>query len=212
MGNIIIMAEIKPVLTKVFEVTDPSILHAWFAECTKRGFNNNISVEAMRFDWVLEQGGRWWASMENGKIIAISGTHPHFLDGWRIMFRGAQLTSRKNIEWSPSFSHIHMWYDHALHQIDYVESNGGKDIPCYCSSDSQSSSDSSTSARYYKNFKLAAEIGIIENLGHKKIYNELQNVWRIHKATLKEKYVVRPGLYSLMDVINDKNVREHVSS
>ena len=49
-------------------------------------------------------------------------------------------------------------------------------------------------------------------MGDKKVYGKLQTVWKYNVEVFMEKQVVRPGLYSLMDVTNDKKVREHVSS
>lgn len=213
MENIIIMAETKPTLTKVFEITDPDILDTWFVECTERGFENNLSAEAMRFDWVLEQGGKWWGSMERGRVVAVSGMHPHFLDGWRMVFRGAQLEAREDVKWSPFFTHIHTWYDQASYQLEYAQSVDGKNVLVYSSTVAlEENAHSPRSHNFHKNMSLAAEVGLVEYVGTKKVYGELQAIWKHNMEVIMEKQVVRPGLYSLMDVINDKNVREHVSS
>ena len=203
----------KPTLTKVFEITDPDILDTWFVECTERGFENNLSVEAMRFDWVLKQGGKWWGSMERGRVVSVSGAHPHFLDGWRLTFRGAQLEARKGVKWNPFFTHVHHWYDHASYQLEYAQSVAGKNVLVYSSTPVQASdAHSPHSHNYHKNSFLAAEVGLLECMGDKKVYGKLQTVWKYNVEVFMEKQVVRPGLYSLMDVTNDKNVSEHVSS
>ena len=203
----------KPIPTKVFEIEDPSILDTWFVECIERGFENNLNVEAMKFYWVLEQGGKWWGSMEQGRVVAVSGAHPHFLDGWRLTFRGAQLEARKGVKWNPFFTHIHHWYDHASHQYEYAQSVAGKNVSVYSSTVAlEDRAHSPEAHKHHTNHELAAEVGRMEHVGNKKVYGELQAIWKHNMEVFMEKQAVRPGLYSLMDVTNDKNVREHVSS
>lgn len=207
------MAETKPTLTKVFEITDPDILDTWFVECTERGFENNLNVEAMKFYWVLEQGGKWWGSMEQGRVVGVSGAHPHFLDGWRVTFRGAQLEARKGVEWNPFFTHIHHWYDHSSYQLEYAQSVAGKNVSVYGSTVAlEDRAHSPQSYRHHKNLFLAAEVGLMKHMGNKEVFGELQAVWKYNIEVLMEKQMVRPGLYSMIEVTNDKNEREHVSS
>ena len=214
MGNVIDMAKIKPTLTKVFKITDPSILDTWFAECAERKFGNNLSAEAMKFYWVLEQGGGWWGSMEEGRVVAVSGMHPHFLGGWRTSFRGCQLEGRRGVKWTPFFTHLHIWYDHKAYQLEYAQSIDGKNVLVYGTTGIAEGviAHSPHVHSHHKNMFLAAEVGLVEHIGEKMVQGYLQTVWKYNIEVFMEKQKVRPGLYSMIEVTNDKNEREYVSS
>ena len=200
-------------LTKVFEITHPDILDTWFRECAERRFENNLSAEAMKFDWVLEQGGKWWGSMENGRVVDVSGVHPNFLDGWRVFFRACQLEGRRGVKWNPYFTHIHHDYDQGSYQYQYVRNVSGNNTPLYITTvATEGRAGSPLAHRHHQNLFLAAEVGLCEYLEEKKVYGELQAVWKWNMEVLMNKQKVRPGLYSMMEVTNDKNKREHVSS
>lgn len=62
------------------------------SECYRRGFENNKSLVAMKWEWCLENGA-WFATYKDNSIISLSGIH-EFEDGYRALFRGAQTELR----------------------------------------------------------------------------------------------------------------------
>jgi hypothetical protein len=129
------------------------------------------------------------------------------------------LEARKGVKWNPFFTHIHFWYDHGSYALEYAQSVAGKDVPIYGSTVVlEEDANSPNQHKHWKNVTLAVGAGIMGHVGskvetlRKNVYNELQDIWTCNIEVLMEKQVVRPGLYSLMDVANDKNERENVSS
>ena len=51
-----------------------------------------IVVKELRWEWCLEKG-MWYATYTEDKIISLTGIHP-FKDGYRALYRGAQLSPR----------------------------------------------------------------------------------------------------------------------
>lgn len=153
-------------------------LTAFVDKCNMLGYKNNNSLKAMKFDWCLEQGGAWYGSYHNGRLVGISGVHP-FHDGYRVLFRGAQLYS---IPGGLSKLHMNcwMWRDHlpmAIKQFDeslYITTNTENDA----------SGKMLKLNRLYCNH-LAPE-GLVEHCGEREIFYTMQNVWKLNKDVFLE--------------------------
>ena len=68
-------------------------LRAFCQKAKELGYQNNSSLEAMKFDWCQELG-KWFCAMEDDNIVAVAGCHPLpeiSPTAWRIMFRGCEL-------------------------------------------------------------------------------------------------------------------------
>ena len=76
---------------QLHEVT-PQLL-TFIEECDKLGYKNNNSLEVMNFQRTLDDGGVWFETSVDDKIVGISGVH-EFRDGVRALYRGCQLYSR----------------------------------------------------------------------------------------------------------------------
>ena len=61
--------------------------------CKQKNYTNNSNLEALKFEWCLDQGGTWFVTEKDNRILAISGIHP-FMDGYRALYRGAQIEVR----------------------------------------------------------------------------------------------------------------------
>tara|TARA_Y100000114_G_scaffold62940_2_gene57680 strand:+ start:13098 stop:13649 length:552 start_codon:yes stop_codon:yes gene_type:complete len=64
------------------------------------GYENNSSLDAMKYDWCKEIG-RWLCAIEDNEIIAVAGSHPLpevSKNAWRIMFRGCELPQTDNFK------------------------------------------------------------------------------------------------------------------
>ena len=164
-------------------ITDPGHLVEFFMACSERGFGNNVSPDVMRFDWVLEQGGGWWVSEVDDEILAVSGAHP-FQDGWRVMFREAQLKPRiKTL--SRLHKQSHCWVDHVPLQIKYID----KDCPIYFTTNKNKEDDvSGKMLKVDKAMKPLSGRGIIEYIDTAEYYNTLQSKWKLNKERYFEIY------------------------
>lgn len=72
-------------------------LEKFFAECTRLGFINNISLEAIRVDFVKQRKGNFWFLLKGEEIIGMAGCHrfdEYSPDSFRILFRGCELPGK----------------------------------------------------------------------------------------------------------------------
>jgi hypothetical protein len=153
--------------------------------CRERGFYNNVNPDVMKFDWCIREGGGWWASEVNDEIVAVSGIHP-FRDGWRIMFRCAQLKQKSGIA---NLNRLHKqsrpWVDHVPLQMEYI----GKDCPLYCTEVERKEDDmSGKMMAAARAVELLSKRGIMEYIDTSIIYNTLQAVWKINTERYFEVY------------------------
>jgi len=84
-----ILKENNYFVTQDFEKYD---LDEFMSKCKKLGFKNNSSLKEMRWDWVYENMGSFWAFVKDDNIISISGCHPFpgmEDDPYRIGYRSA---------------------------------------------------------------------------------------------------------------------------
>ena len=65
-------------------------VHEFCLKCKKLNYVNNDSLKSMK--WTEAD---WFAHFKNDKIVSLSGVH-EFLDGFRVMFRGATLPGTTN--------------------------------------------------------------------------------------------------------------------
>lgn len=144
-------------------------------ECKKLGFKNNDSLEAMRFEWCLEDGGAWFVTAENNKIVGLSGLHK-FRDGWRALFRGAQLYS---IPGGLSKNHMNCWmfYYHLPIVIDLV----GED-PIYITTNVDNDA-SGYMTRLNKLYFILNKKEIVDHIEECQLNGVKQNIWKLNKET-----------------------------
>ena len=152
------------------EVT--SAVERFIAECTLLGYKNNSSLKEMRWDWCLD-GGMWYATYENDVIISITGIHP-FKDGYRALYRGAQLKAHP-VKGLNRYQ-MQSWgiYDHLPLQIEFAN---GK--PLYITTN-VSNDASGRMNRIHKSFSIMAAGGMVDYIGDEQIFNAVQSVWRLN--------------------------------
>lgn len=75
---------------RILTENDIILVHEFCHKCKKLGYDNNSSLKSMKWEFAT-----WFAHFSNDKIISLSGVH-EFLDGYRIMFRGATLPGKTN--------------------------------------------------------------------------------------------------------------------
>ena len=147
-------------------------LSEFIGECNSRGFKNNNNLKAMKFYNTLNEGGHWFATFNNSKIVGVSGMH-HFKDGWRALFRGAQLHSMPG---GLSKNHMNCWmfYYHLPLVIDLASSN-----PIYITTNTNTD-ESGSMLRLNKLYSILEKKRIVEFISTEQIFYVEQNVWKLN--------------------------------
>lgn len=169
------------VFTRSLTNKDVPLIEEFCTESDSRGFNNNSNLKTMKYHWCLEQGGKWFGTFKQEKIISLSGIHP-FLDGWRAMFRGAQHEGRRiglNRYQMTSYS----LHSQLPQEIEYVENISGRGIPIYVTTNINHDA-SGNAGRVHKLFVELSKLGVFDHCGDHEIFNTLQSVWKLNR----EKY------------------------
>lgn len=147
-------------------------LEDFIEQCTLLGWKNNSSLKELRWEWCLE-GGMWYATYNDDKIISLTGIHP-FKDGYRALYRGAQLSPRP-IKGLNRYQ-MQSWgiYDHLPLQIEFAK---GK--PLYITTNIDKD-NSGRMNRIHKSFTAMAKGGMVDYIDDEKIFNALQSVWKLN--------------------------------
>lgn len=144
-------------------------------QCKILGYKNNSSLESMKWQWCLDQGGMWYGTEDytGSTLVSITGIHP-FKDGYRALFRGAQLWPRR-VQGLNRYQ-MQSWgiYDHLPLQIDYADSN-----PIYITTNI-SNDASGRMNRIHKSFTIMAKGGMVEYLGDESVYFTMQSIWKLN--------------------------------
>jgi hypothetical protein len=70
-------------------------LEKFFKECKQLGYENNVSYEAIKSDFVRDRKGDIWFLLRDDEIFSMAGCHKFdelYSDSFRILFRGCNLT------------------------------------------------------------------------------------------------------------------------
>ena len=157
--------------TITLDTATPELME-FISECDKLGFKNNNSLEAMRIEWCVDNGGTWFATFDKDKIVGISGVHP-FWDGVRALFRGCQLYS---IPGGLTKNHMNCWMfkyhlplviDMYWHKPIFVTTNINNDA-------------SGKMIKLNKLYNHLSKKGFYDHLGDWLIYEVQQNVWELN--------------------------------
>ena len=157
--------------TTITEVTPE--LEQYILECDKLGFKNNNSLKAMKFDWCLE-GGMWYGTFKDEKLISVTGIHP-FKDGYRALFRGAQLEARPVLglnryqmqSWG-IYAHLPLQIGFAMKKPVYITTNISNDA-------------SGKMNRIHKSFSIMERHGkMVEYCGDEEIFYTQQSIWKVN--------------------------------
>jgi hypothetical protein len=152
-------------------------------ECDRMNYNNNNSLESMKFNNTLRIGGNWFATFHNTKIVGISGVHP-FLNGIRALFRGCQLYS---IPGGLSKNHMNCWmFRYHLPIVINMYSNK----PIYITTNTETD-HSGKMLKLNKLYHILAKKQIVEHLGCQKVFDTEQNIWKLN---IKEYCKINPEI------------------
>lgn len=160
----------------LFEVT-PELLE-FIQECNKRGFKNNSSLEVMRFNEILEDSGLWFATYVDNKIVGVSGLH-RFKDGYRALYRGAQLYPRPG---GLSKNHMNCWmfYYHLPIVIDLVNAK-----PIYITTNTDNDASGSM-LKLNKIYHILEKNGLVDLVSNEEVFGVNQNIWKLNNVRYLE--------------------------
>jgi|TARA_B110000238_G_C16095173_1_gene425764 hypothetical protein len=162
------MIETKPLYGITYALT------AFIDECKKLGYKNNDSLERMNFYKTLNEGGKWFATFVDDKIVGVSGVH-EFRGGVRALYRGAQLYSRPG---GLSKNHMNCWMFY-YHLPLVIESTTE---PIYITTNTENDASGSM-LRLNKLYYILEKRGIVDHISEEELFGVEQNVWRLNKET-----------------------------
>lgn len=147
-------------------------------ECSKLGFKNNDSLDVMNFFNTIKDGGTWFATYVDNKIVGISGVHK-FRDGYRALYRGCQLHS---ISGGLTRNHMNCWMFkyHLPIAIDLV--NGD---PIYITTNTDNDASGSM-LRLNKLYHVLEKNGLVTKVGCEEIRGVNQNIWLLNNKRYLE--------------------------
>jgi hypothetical protein len=159
-------------ITKSITQRSPG-LDDYITQCGLLGFKNNSSLKLMKWNWCLNIGGTWHATYDNQTIVSVTGIHP-FKDGYRALFRGAQLGQRR-VNGLNRYQ-MQSWgiYDHLPLQIEYADNK-----PVYITTN-VSNDASGRMNRIHNSFKQMAKGDMVDYIGDETIFNTEQSIWRLN--------------------------------
>jgi len=154
--------------------TSSDELERFLAAAALRGFENNSNLDVMKWDWCIDVGGAWFGTYDaSGSMVSISGIHP-FEDGYRALFRGAQLESRPI-----GINKYHM-QSYCFHsQLPYQIQFSKRYRPIYITTN-PSNDASGMMIRIDKTFELLERLDMVKFVGKSDIFAVPQNVWQLN--------------------------------
>ena len=156
--------------TRLYE-PDQSV-REYISKCRSLGFENNSSLQAMKWDWCLENGA-WYGTSYNRQLVSVSGVH-QFEDGYRGLFRGAQLETRPVKALTRYQMQSYCISEQLPQQIEFA---GGRAL--YITTN-VSNDASGRMNRIHRSFSVMAQGGMVEYMGDAEIFYTQQSVWRLN--------------------------------
>lgn len=154
----------------------------FFEEAKTHNITNNLSFKDMK--WEL---GKWWLTIDNNKIVGVSGCHPlpeGQTKSWRVMVRAAILPQYRNPFKNLTRSNINSetTHYHMPLQIAWIKKNF---------SDAEQflfTTNIDNENPIYKKSNRACQImeetGIVKKIGIETIYYTQQTVWEVNEDIL----------------------------
>jgi len=141
-------------------------------KCSQRGFMNNADLKVMKWEWCLENGA-WFATYKDNNIISITGVHK-FKDGYRALFRGAQLETRPVAGLNRYQMQSYGMCDHLPLQIEFA--NG---LPVYITTNI-TNDESGRMNRIHKSFSVMAKSDMLTHIGDEEVFYVQQSIWQVN--------------------------------
>lgn len=127
------MVSEEGLITYQYDKAHKTDLEKFCLECKELGYHNNNSINSMRLYWCLDQGGQFYLTYLNNKLIGLSGCHPLTdvdKSTYRILFRGIELPEYRNVFKVMSKTHMSSipFYYHVPLEIIWAQKNNAKHI------------------------------------------------------------------------------------
>ncbi len=168
--------------------------------CKTAGYKNNESLEAMKLDWCLSQGGQFFLTYLDDQIISLSGCHPLNQVSnttYRTLFRGATLPEYQNLTGAMSKTHMNSipFFYHLPRQIDWAK-RVYRDT--FVVTTNYQNAEIQSMSKSHRVFQSLAKQGIVDQLIEKmNLFYTDQAVWKINEEVYfkhRSEYALRQGL------------------
>ncbi len=151
-------------------------------KCKSLGYQNNQSLHAMKFDWVLENGGIWHCVLnEKQEIVSLAGCHPLpevNNNAWRVQFRGVQLPQDYGTGLSKYFMSSLIWRLILPYQLEFLAKEYNNTNEIYVST--TKIDNSGLMARIHKMFFILEKLNLVEKYADMNLFFTDQTVWKLN--------------------------------
>lgn len=159
-----------------------SLLERFCNECGEIGYNNNASIEAMKFGGTYDLGERatFFAVTVDGEIAAVSGSHSFGSKALRLGFRGCALPRFSGIIKGLSKTHMTnlTWGPLVPEEIIDGLERGYEEF--FITTSHTSHDPSGRMHRTHKVMQLLAKQDIVEYVGIETFYHIPQTKWKFN--------------------------------
>ena len=176
-------------------------LELFMKKCADLGYKNNSSKKEMRWDWVTENMGSFWAFMKDDEIISLSGCHPFpdMEDTYRIGYRSVVLPG------TDPFKGISRYGYNAIpnrilfqYQIRFCQKMGINNFILTTNSDRDGHLDMS----HRMEVQIHKYTNLSEYLGDRLIFNHMQSLWKYDvNVYIESLSKLKPEPYYIIDEI-----------
>jgi hypothetical protein len=153
-------------------------LRSFCQKAKELGYQNNSSLEAMKFDWCHELG-KWFCAIEDDNIVAVAGCHPLpevSPNAWRILFRGCELPNKKSYKGLSKYNWFSVtWREFIPYFIEWCPS---KEL--YITTNIDNEHSNGKVARNHKLMGLLAKQNILNKHRDMVLYYTDQTVWKLN--------------------------------
>lgn len=169
-------------------------LNQFCIQCGELGYTNNSSLQAIKLEWCLDQGGQFFLTYYNNTLICISGCHPLPQAGnniFRLLFRGIELPEYRNIFGVTSKTHMASipFYYHTPLGVEWARAQGASK---FVITTNWSNPDGIASmSKSHRVFQLLARQQLVSCLEERvMLFETEQSIWELN---LKNYFLAREG-------------------
>ncbi len=142
------------------------------------GYENNSSLDAMKYDWCKEIG-KWLCAIDNDEIVAVAGSHPLpevSKNAWRILFRGCELPNKNSHKGLSKYN----WYSITWREFipHFINLHPHKEL--YITTNIENEHSNGKASRNHKLMGLLAKQNILHKYADMSIYYTEQTVWKLN--------------------------------
>lgn len=153
-------------------------LEVFCKKCNALGYQNNSSLNAMKFEWCKDVG-EYFCAIKNNEIVAVAGCHPLpevSPNAWRILFRGCELPGNDTFkglgkgDWNSITQRefIPKFIEHCPTNELYITTNISHEH------------SNGKAARNHRLMGLLAKQGILDKHSDMMLYYTHQTVWKLN--------------------------------